>query len=86
MIEYLAVGLAWLLLPLPFLVFIGKCISVGQAGETARHAAVAAEPETTAAPPQPDTVSAEDDSAASTPQAPGFPVQRQPAIPAANVT
>ena len=35
----LAVGLAWLVLSLPFAVFVGKCIGVGQAGETARHAA-----------------------------------------------
>ena len=38
MTEVLVLGLAWLLLPLPFAVFVGKCISVGQAGETARHA------------------------------------------------
>jgi hypothetical protein len=37
--QVLAVGLAWLLLPLPFAVFVGKCIGVGQAGEVARHAA-----------------------------------------------
>lgn len=30
MIEYLALGLAWLLLPLPFAVLVGKCISQGQ--------------------------------------------------------
>ena len=39
MTEYLLLGAGWLLLSLPLSVFIGKCISVGQAGETERHAA-----------------------------------------------
>lgn len=49
--QVLAVGLAWLLLSLPFAVFVGKCISVGQAGEVARHAADQRPP--TAAEPLP---------------------------------
>jgi hypothetical protein len=85
-IEYLAIGLAWLLLPLPFAVFIGKCIEVGQAGETARHAPLAAEPETTGAQLPTDTVDAEDRSEASAPEAPALPAQRQPTIPAAHVS
>lgn len=35
----MALGSMWLLLSLPLVVFIGKCISVGQAGETERHCA-----------------------------------------------
>ncbi len=86
MIEYLALGLAWLLFSFPFAVFIGKCISVGQAGETARHAAVAAEPEPTGAQLHTDTVSAEDELAASAPATFAVPAPRQPAIPAAHVS
>lgn len=43
MIDVMLLGAAWLLISLPSSVLIGKCISVGQAGETARHAAAAAE-------------------------------------------
>lgn len=39
MTGYLAMTLVWLLLPIPCLVLIGKCIKVGQAGEQERHAA-----------------------------------------------
>lgn len=46
MIEYLLLGVGWLLLSLPVSVLIGKCISVGQAGETARHAGAPALPAT----------------------------------------
>ena len=83
MIEYLALGLAsWLLLSLPFAVFVGKCISVGQAGEAARHATVAAEPEMLHA----DAVSAEHESATPDDETPALPAQRGPRIPAANVS
>ena len=85
MIELLAFGLVWLVLSVPFAVMVGKCISVGQAGETAEHAAGAAQSMATAAPVQPDSVSAEDETATPTPEAPAFPAQRQPAVPATNV-
>ena len=41
MIEFVLVGAGWLLLSLPVSVLVGRCIAVGQAGETARHAAAA---------------------------------------------
>lgn len=82
MIELLASGAVWLLLSIPFAVLVGKCIGAGQVGETARHAAAAAQPKTTAAPLQPDTVSAEDESATPAPGSAAFPAQRQPAVPA----
>lgn len=82
----LILGMAWVLLSIPLAVLIGKCISLGQAGEAARHAASASEPATTAAPLQPDTVDAEDESAASTPVAGAVPAQRQPAIPPVHVS
>lgn len=89
MIEHLALavalGLAWLLVPLPFAIFIGRCISVGQAGETARHAAVAVEPDTTPALPASDAVSATDHCASTASELPALPPQRQPQIPARRV-
>lgn len=86
MIEYLALGLAWLLLPIPFAVFIGKCISVGQAGETARHAAAAAKSETASALLAPGAVSGEDQSKAAAAEMPALPAQRQPARPVRNIS
>ena len=44
MTGLLALTLLWLVLPLPCLVLIGKCIQVGQAGEEERHAADAVPP------------------------------------------
>ena len=41
MFEFLLIGAVWLLLSLPVSVLVGKCIGVGQAGETERHAASA---------------------------------------------
>lgn len=87
MIEYLALGLlGWLLLSLPFAVLIGKCISVGQAGETARHAADAAGLETTAGPLQRDSISADDQPASTALGTPALPAQRQPIVPARRVS
>ena len=39
MIEFVVLAACWLLLSLPVSVLVGRCIAVGQAGETARHAA-----------------------------------------------
>ncbi len=83
MLDYLALGLAWLLLPLPFAIFLGKCIGVGQAGEWERHAA---EAETTAAPLQPGAVGTADHGTSLSPEARAMPAQRQPVIPVRNVS
>ena len=83
MFEYLALGLTWLLLAFPITVFIGKCISVGQAGETARHAAEARSAATCAQ--HADTDDAEDEPAASTLDPGAVPSQRRPEVPAARV-
>ena len=37
--DVLTLGLAWLLLSVPFAVFVSKCIGEGQSGELARDAA-----------------------------------------------
>ena len=82
MIEILAVALAWLVLTSPLAILIGKCISVGQAGETARHAAEL----------HAHTTHAEDGAAAANPekslaQTPlEIPAQRGPAISKTHVS
>ena len=86
MSAYLALGLAWLLLTLPISVFIGKCISVGQAGEAARHAAVEDESATTCDRLHAGTIDAEDEPAISTLDTGAFPSQRRPEMPAAEVS
>lgn len=39
LIEFLLLGVCWLLISLPVSVLLGRCIAVGQAGESERHAA-----------------------------------------------
>lgn len=70
MIELVLLGAGWLLLSLPMSVLLGKCISVGQAGEDARHAAAAA------GAPRPDRSAGAQ--AACGHALPGLPAQRQP--------
>jgi hypothetical protein len=73
LIEYLVVGVCWLLLSLPVSVFLGTCIAVGQAGEDERHAAAAARQGTMAALQPPVTADSGADTAA-------VPAQRQPTV------
>lgn len=77
MIEYVALGLAWLLLPLPFAVLFGKCVSMGS--DPARFAPGAAEPGPPAAP-------APGDGSAATTALPPVPGQRQHITPPVRVT
>ena len=71
MIEFVLLGAGWLLLSLPVSVLLGRCIAVGQAGETARHAAAAATAgEAVDGPPGPRAPSGA--------ALPALPAQRQP--------
>ena len=82
MTVYLLLGVGWLLLSLPVSVLVGKCISVGQAGETARHAGAAARAETTDPAPGTDAAGGEASYAAGLP----VPAQRQPVESTRTVT
>jgi hypothetical protein len=85
MIEYVALALAWLLLATALSVFVGKCIAVGQAGETARHARAAAAPGA-AAPQQPVGGPAGEDAPPVLEETLVVPPQRRPSVPADQVT
>lgn len=69
MTEYLVLATCWLLLSLPVSVILGKCISVGQAGETERHAATTQ-----------DAVPARQPTFAADAPIPALPAQRQPTV------